>query len=209
MADRERKRYELAQEIADIENQIRITIDPSLLPSKRAGVLAFPLEDAGHISCWSRGADVKNCVTQFFGSTDFAAAGAYNGKGHNGVDFRATMGTPTLSSESGVVEAVGDTDAGCVGASYGKWILVTHRNNLSTLYAHLSSIGVRAGQEVARGALIGFSGNSGYATGPHLHFGVYATQAVRIEDLRSKVCGRIMTLPISPYNGYLNPLDYL
>lgn len=209
LTDRERKRRELEEEVADIENQIRITIDPSLLPAKQSGVLGSPLEDVSLVSCWGSGANAKNCLTQFFGNTDFAATGAYNGKGHNGVDFRASVGARVLSAEAGVVEAVGDTDVGCMGASYGKWILVKHTNNLSTLYAHLSGISVRAGQSISRGSPIGFSGRSGYATGPHLHFGVYATQAVRVESIKSKVCGRMMTLPISPHNGYLNPLDYL
>ena len=150
-----------------------------------------------------------NCLTQFFGYTSFAAVGGYNGKGHNGVDFRAAYGTPVLAAENGITEGMGDTDIGCRGASYGKWILIRHNNNLSTLYAHLSSLEVAPGQEVKREQPIGLSGKSGYATGPHLHFTVFATKAVKIDSLRSRVCGRPMTLPISALNGYLNPLDYL
>ena len=135
--------------------------------------------------------------------------GSYGGKGHNGVDFRAENGTPVQSTEAGIVQGVGDTDTGCRRASYGKWILVKHENNLSTLYAHLSAISVSQGQTIKRGERIGLSGQSGYATGPHLHFGVYASQAVTIEAIRSQVCGRLMTLPLSAVNGYLNPLDYL
>jgi murein DD-endopeptidase MepM/ murein hydrolase activator NlpD len=50
---------------------------------------------------------------------------------------------------------------------------------------------------------------TGYATGPHLHFTVFATQGVQIQDIRSRVCGRMMTLPVGALNSYLNPLDYL
>ncbi|MBI3273871.1 MAG: M23 family metallopeptidase, partial [Candidatus Colwellbacteria bacterium] len=151
-----------------------------------------------------------------FGYTSFAAAGGYGGKrGHNGIDFRGDTGTPVFSAERGIVEAVGDTDIGCRGASYGKWVLIRHPNNLSTLYAHLSAIIADSGEKVARGDRIGLSGKSGYATGPHLHFGVFAAQAVEIKTIVSRVCGRNMTLPVagsdpvSGVGGYLNPLDYL
>lgn len=209
LREQERKRAALEAEVREIEEQIRVTIDPSTLPPKGRGVLGWPLPDISLKSCWKGGEDSKNCLTQYFGYTSFAAVGGYAGKGHNGTDFRADIGTPVLSAERGVVEAAGDTDLGCRGASYGKWILIRHSNNLSTLYAHLSSVSAAQGQAVARQDRIGFSGKSGYATGPHLHFGVFASEAVKIESIRSKVCGRLMTLPIAATNGYLNPLDYL
>lgn len=209
LREQERKRAALEAEVREIEEQIRVTIDPSTLPQKGRGVLGWPLSDISLQSCWNGGEDSKNCLTQHFGYTSFAAVGGYAGKGHNGTDFRAEIGTPVLATERGVVEAVGDTDLGCRGASYGKWILIRHSNNLSTLYAHLSSVGAAQGQAVARQDRIGFSGKSGYATGPHLHFGVFASEAIKIESIRSKVCGRLMTLPIAATNGYLNPLDYL
>ncbi len=210
LEEAEQKRVELEREILAIEQTIRVIIDPSTLPEKGSGVLGYPLPETALVSCWRpNGVTLKNCVTQFFGDTDFARAGGYDGKGHNGADFRADVGTPVFSAERGSVEAVGDTDVGCRRASYGKWILIRHPNNLSTLYAHLSAVSVSSGQEVDRGTRIALSGRSGYATGPHLHFTVFATQAVRIESIRSKVCGRMMTLPIAALNGYLNPLDYL
>ncbi len=209
LRDREKKRNALEEEIREIEEKMRITIDPASLPPTGTGVLGWPLPDISLASCWSKGGDLKNCITQYFGYTSFAAVGGYSGKGHNGVDFRAVQGTPVFAASNGTVETVGDTDLACRRASYGKWILIRHGNNLSTLYAHLAGISVRSGQEVSRGGPIGLSGASGYATGPHLHFTVFASQAVRIEKIRSRTCGTIMTVPISPINGYLNPLDYL
>lgn len=211
LADSKAKRSALEDEIRSIEEKIRVTIDPSSLPSKGTGVLGYPLPAVLlNICATSVKQDPNtNCLTQYFGNTSFAAIGAYNGKGHNGIDFRADIGTSVSSSEKGVVTAVGDTDLGCNRASYGKWILIKHPNNLSTLYAHLSAIGVITGKEVSRGSLIGYSGMTGYATGPHLHFSVFATQGVSVQDIRSKVCGRMMTLPVAALNSYLNPLDYL
>ncbi len=209
LAEQEKKRGQLDKEIQDIEAKIRITIDPSLLPSKGTGVIVWPLPDVSKQSCFASLSAAANCITQFFGYTEFAAAGNYNGKGHNGVDFRADVGTPVFAASEGVIEGIGDTDAGCKGASYGKWILIKHSNNLSTIYAHLSQVSVSPGQQISRGLRIALSGKTGYATGPHLHFGVYATQGVSIQSIRSKVCGTMMTLPIAALNAYLNPLDYL
>ena len=208
LKDRQAKIAALEEEIREVEEKLQVTIDPASLPTKGSGVLAWPLPQVILRSCKSL-KETINCLTQFFGYTSFAAIGGYNGKGHNGVDFRAAMGTPVKSADVGTVETAGDTDVGCRGASYGKWVLIKPPNNLSTLYAHLSSIDVSRGQNVRREEQIGLSGQSGYATGPHLHFSVFASKAVHIESIRSRVCGRLMTLPISALNGYLNPLDYL
>ena len=210
LSETEKRQEELQKEIDDFERELDITVDESILPPRGSGVINWPLKELSLESCFSgnlRG--LLNCITQFFGSTSFARAGGYNGKGHNGIDFRASVGTPVFASGNGVVRAVGDTDLACRRASYGKWILIDHDNNLSTIYAHLSQIKVSGGSSVKRGSFIGYSGSSGYGTGPHLHFGLYAREAVRIDSLRSRVCGRNMTLPLSPPNGYLNPLDYL
>ncbi len=212
LKEREEKKRALESEIREIENQIRFTLDPSSLPSKGVGVLGWPLANTILESCWTGNTKTKedtHCITQYFGYTDFARIGGYSGRGHNGTDFRAAPGDEVFAAENGIVKAMGDTDLGCRGASYGKWILIEHPNNLSTLYAHLSHIGVSKGTGVSRGERIGLSGATGYATGPHLHFTVFAAQAVRIESIRSRVCGRLMTLPLSAPEGYLDPLDYL
>lgn len=217
LKEREARRAALQEEIFNIEEKIRVTIDPASLPPKRSGVLAYPLPEPTYKSCWKKeGSAFKNCVTQYFGFTSFAKRGGYNGKGHNGTDFRADIGTPVFAAEDGIVTAWGNTDFvdvragyGCRGASYGKWILIEHPNNLSTLYAHLSSITVNKGEKVTRGEQIGFSGKSGYATGPHLHFTVFATRAVEITTFKSRVCGRDLTIPIAATEWYLDPGDYL
>ena len=156
-------------------------------------------------------------ITQYFGNTPFASANpqVYSGLGHNGVDLRGAVGTPVKASANGVVVDTGDTDAQCYKVSYGKWVLVRHYNGLSTLYAHLSLIRAKPGDEVSRGDVVGYSGNSGYSTGPHLHFTVFATAAVSVSQPAgpnkyvSKICGTYLKLPLSAQNGYLNPLSYL
>lgn len=214
LAEVERKRAALQRELDALESGLTATFDSSILPTKGSGILGWPLANVSIRSCWAGGiaSAIENCVTQFFGRTDFARAGAYRGDGHNGIDFRAAIGSPVLASEGGTVRAVGDTDLACRRASYGRWILIDHANNLATLYAHLSLIKVRPGDSVNRGELIGYSGRTGYATGPHLHFTVFARQAVEIVGFPSRVCGRTMTLPRAPrkpFDGYLDPLSYL
>ena len=198
LADRIAKQKAFEDEVREFEDQIRLEIDPNALPKAGSGVLKWPLDS------------VK--ITQYFGNTAFATANPalYSGNGHNGVDFRATIGTPVMASKEGLVAGIGDTDQFCSGVSYGKWVLIKHPDNLSTLYAHLSIIKVSAGQQVEPGQFIGYSGDTGYATGPHLHFGVFASEGVEIKSYKSKICGTNMILPMKiKNNAYLNPLSYL
>lgn len=183
------------QELLEFESQLRFEIDPSSLPQTGSGVLKWPLDA------------VK--VTQYFGNTAFAKAGAYQGQGHNGIDLRASVGTPIRAALGGVVKGVGNTDSVCPGASYGKWVLIEHTNGLSTLYAHFSLIKITDGQSVSVGEVIGYSGETGYATGPHLHFTVYATQGIRVLQRKSSVCKGTYTMPVADLKAYLNPLLYL
>ena len=183
------------RELLDYESQLKFTIDPTSLPKTGTGVLQWPL------------GSVK--ITQYFGNTEFAKSGAYKGQGHNGIDLKAAIGTAVKSALSGQVVASGNTDTVCLNASYGKWVLIEHLNGLSTLYAHLSVIKVTSGQSVNTGEIIGYSGETGYATGPHLHFTVYATQGVKITSRKSTVCKGTYTIPVASLNAYLNPLLYL
>jgi murein DD-endopeptidase MepM/ murein hydrolase activator NlpD len=216
--EQEQKEAQLEREIEEFERQIQVSINASSLPAKGHGVLAYPLPDLVLQPCRLQfGADEGNCITQYFGNTQFAAAGGYAGKGHNGMDFRALVGTPVLAAGAGTVEATGNTDSECPRASYGKWILIRHNNNLSTVYGHLSGIDVASGQSVQRGQRIGLSGRTGYATGPHLHISVVVSKAAQVTSLPAITCGkrRNITLPIvgsdpvSGISGYLNPLNYL
>lgn len=189
---------EFENQLHQYESQLKFVLDQASIPKTGSGALAYPLK--------------KVVITQKFGQTAFAKSGAYNGKGHNGVDFGVPVGTAVLSAADGVVEASGNTDAHAGCYSYGKWVLIRHTNGLSTLSGHLSSIGVTAGQQVGRGDTIGYSGNTGYSTGPHLHFTVFASAAVkvvRMAEIGSKSGCRNASVPVSANTGYLNPLDYL
>lgn len=85
-------------------------------------------------------------------------------RAHRGVDYAAPQGTPVRTVGEGVVEFAGWQNG------YGNVVHIEHGNDRSTLYAHLSQVDVRRGQNVEQGQRIGAVGATGWATGPHLHF---------------------------------------
>jgi len=175
------------QELTMFESQLKFNVDPNSVPNAIRGTLNWPLSYI--------------YITSPFG--------VRWGKNHNGTDFRASIGTPVKSALSGIVKGTGDTDTACPKASLGKWVLIEHRNGLSTLYAHLSLVKVSTGQSVNVGDIIAYSGNTGVSTGPHLHFGVLATQGVQIVDYPSKVCNATYHMPVGNTGSYLDPMTYL
>ncbi len=88
------------------------------------------------------------------------------GRMHEGIDISVSSGTPVVASAAGTVIA-----AGWMGG-YGNLVLIDHGNGIATAYGHNTSVAVSAGQFVAQGQLIAYSGNTGHSTGPHVHFEV-------------------------------------
>ena len=88
-------------------------------------------------------------------------------KMHKGMDFTAPIGTEIYATGDGVIEKVGWT------GGYGKTILINHGYGYKTRYAHCSKFKCKKGQKVKRGDHIGYVGNTGQSTGPHLHYEVF------------------------------------
>lgn len=86
---------------------------------------------------------------------------------HDGIDFTAPTGTPIYATGDGVIMRKRGKMSG-----YGKVVVIDHDYGYTTLYAHMSKIIVRPGQKVKRGEIIGYVGNTGRSTGPHLHYEV-------------------------------------
>jgi murein DD-endopeptidase MepM/ murein hydrolase activator NlpD len=188
---------EISKEIDAYESELRRTIDKNLLPLPRPGVLLWPVNGGR--------------LTQEYGSTAFARRN-YGSKFHNGADIGAPIGTEVFAAERGVVINVGNQDAyrGCYRAGYGKFVVVKHENGLTTLSAHLSKYIVKVGDRVEKGQIIGYVGRTGWATGPHLHFTVFATQTITPARgnlpegaVSSRSCGPM------PVGGDMDPLQYL
>ncbi len=89
--------------------------------------------------------------------------------GYNGVDLAVPLNTKIIASAAGKV--IVSRDSGYNGG-YGNYIVISHANGTQTLYAHLTKTAVAQGTTVSQGQLIGYSGNTGKSTGPHLHFEV-------------------------------------
>ena len=102
----------------------------------------------------------------------------FNGEGafHSGVDIGSSYGTAVIAPADGVITITENM------GGYGKTIIMEHRNAISTRYGHLSGYAVTVGQMVHRGDVIGYVGESGRSTGPHLHYEV-----------------RINNTPVNPY----------
>lgn len=104
----------------------------------------------------------------------FGARRVFNGQArapHSGMDLAVPAGTPVGSAGSGIVRDTGDY------FFTGRTVVVDHGGGLLTLVCHLSTIAVSVGEEVREGTVLGASGASGRATGPHLHFAVIANGA--------------------------------
>ncbi len=176
-----KRQQEIQQDIFELEDKLRMTIDPSLLPEARPGVLSWPIDGV---------------LTQNYGNTPYSKR-LYKSGFHNGIDVASSYGEPIRAAREGTVLAIGS----CGRYAYGKWIAIKHDNGLTTFYAHLSSYaGLGIGNGVSRGQVIGYEGSTGYSTGAHLHFGVYVTETFRVE---SRWFGQL------PLGAHLNPMKYL
>jgi murein DD-endopeptidase MepM/ murein hydrolase activator NlpD len=87
-------------------------------------------------------------------------------RAHRGVDYAAPMGTPVRATADGKIQTVGS------GAGYGNLVEIRHGDSYSTLYGHLARFarGIKRGSSVDQGEIIGYVGQTGLATGPHLHY---------------------------------------
>jgi murein DD-endopeptidase MepM/ murein hydrolase activator NlpD len=93
--------------------------------------------------------------------------------GHDGYDYALTY-EPVAAAAPGIVTRATWLVPDCHECLSGQTVEINHGNGLETFYGHLSQINVTKGQYVVRGQVIGISGSTGSATGPHLHFGVYS-----------------------------------
>lgn len=186
LEDIEEKQQEIQQEIFDLEEKLRLTLDPESVPAPRSGVLSWPNE---------------GLLTQEYGYTAYSKR-LYKSGFHNGIDVSAGYGAPIRAAENGIIKYVGNTDAYCPRGAYGRWVAIEHNNNLTTLYTHLSAFGkYKVGDTVKTGDIIGYEGSSGYSTGSHLHFGVYATNTFILKQ--SIYCGLL------PIGATIDPMGYL
>ena len=131
-------------------------------------------------------------ISQFFGKNPEIYK-QFNIKGHNGIDFRTPNGTPLVCcfDEAEVIQTHDD------GSGYGKHVKIWDKvQKIVAIYGHCQRFEVKIGDIVKFGQLIALSNNTGFSTGPHLHFGI-----CKVDDN----CKRLNTG--NGYSGWLNPFD--
>ncbi|WP_169727882.1 M23 family metallopeptidase [Desulfovibrio inopinatus] len=139
-----------------------VVMEPNLVPVDQTRISAtLSLADA-FMEATPRRWPAKGRVTSPFGPR----LSPFTGKNefHKGLDISAPLGTPIIAPAQGVVIYAG------VDPEYGAIIIIRHKRGLTTTYGHLDKILVEQGETVKPGGLIGFVGNSGKSTGPHLHY---------------------------------------
>lgn len=110
---------------------------------------------------------LKNKRTRFSSSFGYRMHPIYKTiRLHAGMDFSGAIGTPIYATGNGKVSSAQ------IHKGYGKCVIIDHGFNYQTVYAHLDTYNVKAGQKVKRGDIIGYMGNTGMSTGPHVHYEV-------------------------------------
>jgi murein DD-endopeptidase MepM/ murein hydrolase activator NlpD len=184
ISDLQQQRDDIEQEIQTLEQAKVGQLDLSTLPKFGTSLFIFPV--------------AKPNQSQGYGKTTFAKT-AYSSAFHNGLDFADSVGTPIYAAGAGTVIGVGD----CGKYAYGKWIAIDHGNGLVTLYGHLSKQIAAKGQTVTQGKQIGLMGSTGYSTGSHVHFTVFAKNSYEVIEST-----KVSSLMI-PTGATVNPKNYL
>lgn len=139
------------QETKTVTKTVTETVPAQSLPSYNGGGFVWP-------------APSSRTITSYFGYRNAPTAGASTY--HKGIDIGAGLGSNAVAAADGIVSSSGYMAGG------GNTVIIDHGNGMSTLYMHLSSCAVGMGASVKAGQTIGYVGNTGVSTGPHLHFGV-------------------------------------
>lgn len=181
LSDVQEKIKDIEEEIQSLEARLSQGLDLKDIPKAEHGLLDYPVDDVH--------------ITQKYGKTTFTRYYTF----HNGVDFGVPSGTKVRAAGDGKVIATGNSG----NYAYGKWIAIDHGDGLVTLYGHLSSVDVGKGDKVDKGDKIGKSGNTGYSTGPHLHFSVFSEKTFEVVD-SSTVSGVKV-----PVGASVDPMWYL
>ncbi|MDR2078018.1 MAG: M23 family metallopeptidase, partial [Rickettsiales bacterium] len=150
-------------------------------------------------------------ITSHYGSRRHPVLG-YT-RAHRGIDFAVPTGTPFYAAGNGVVKKV---ISGCragdrrCGNGYGNYLLIQHNNSYSSEYAHLLRVArnIRVGQHVRQGEVIGFVGNTGLTTGPHLHYGIiYNNERINPAKVKSVAYSKLSGDDLTRFLREKNKID--
>jgi len=192
----EPKQRKLLTRLQPVDNTLSMTRDlqslgipgdPHAIPDDVA--YSLPLDENSH---WELGQEFNGEYSHHDEQNRYA------------VDFIVPIGTPVLAARSGVVmETIGNYEGGGQNAklyaSRSNFIRILHDDGSMALYAHLKANGilVNAGQRVGLGEVIGYSGNTGFSSGPHLHFALQINTGLRLVSIPFRMVGPEGNLPLS------------
>ncbi len=169
-------KYQAEKEKVDAEMEAYIQQKLRELEEQRRREQEAATQYVGGMLSWPVDGSLYHIITSSYGQRTYLTYGYWTTDFHHGIDINAGWGTDVHAANAGTVAIAGWSD------SYGYYVLIDHGGGYSTLYAHNSSLCVTAGQTVARGQLISYSGNTGWSFGAHLHFEV-RYQGSRIDPL--------------------------
>ncbi|OGZ58218.1 MAG: hypothetical protein A3F94_02505 [Candidatus Spechtbacteria bacterium RIFCSPLOWO2_12_FULL_38_22] len=183
------KEQAIEREIFELEEQLRLALDPNSVPRSFPGLFMWPAE--GLMT------QEYGCLHTKWAKRAYPACDEGKGGFHNGVDVAAALGTHIVAANDGRVVAIGYAPY-----AYGYWLAIEHTNGLVSVYTHMSSSRpVSIGYNINRGEVVGYMDSTGFSTGSHTHFIVYAPNTFVVKP--SKLSG---TLPIG---ATVNPFNYL
>lgn len=143
-------------QISQLENQLaQQNADNGTTPATGTGTYMWPVVGTS-----------KANVSSYYGWRTHPIFG--DQRFHSGIDISAGTGTTIVAADDGTVLTA------VRSSSYGNYVVISHGSGNSTLYAHMNSMAVSAGQSVTKGQTIGYVGSTGWSTGPHCHFEVRA-----------------------------------
>ncbi|MGR5149399.1 peptidoglycan DD-metalloendopeptidase family protein [Photobacterium alginatilyticum] len=165
--DRENQLIAVSERLGSLENMLGVNADGDMLLESRLDVAE--LNSAVRVAILKslpNGAPVKNArQSSQFGVRIHPVTGTK--RLHRGLDFAVNIGTPIYAPADGVVATVRPNNKGS-----GNFLRLQHSFGFTSSYSHLKKFAVRSGDFVSKGDLIGYSGNSGLSSGPHLHYEV-------------------------------------
>jgi LysM repeat protein len=146
--------------IPDIEGNLTVLVETKQPTKTKKDAKVFVKNDSNI---------PRNDSTGFFVKPVVGGVRTQGLHGHNGIDFAHSYGSPIIAAASGKVVV---SKTGGWGGGYGNYVVLQHQNGSQTLYAHLSEVLVKVGQQVQQSEQIGKMGSTGDSTGVHLHFEV-------------------------------------
>lgn len=169
LSNKQSQQRSLEEQIAEskkLQNQVEAEIARAMAAANSSGrsVIARDrgVSDVGFM--WPM--DYKYLSAYYGDSTPFQSF-------HSGIDLANIPGTPVYASAKGTITTAASMQIDGNYYGYGNYIVIGHNARFSSLYAHLMSFAVSVGQDVEQGQIIGYEGNTGWSTGPHLHYEIW------------------------------------